>query len=80
MTTYYIAETDANGHVNDPRAWTKTNAQTLAAAKRAAERCRMFVATAVWVGEACDDGTIRAVAVKRRDPISGKPRGWVSEF
>ena len=34
--TFFIAETDANGWVNNPNRWEATKAKTLASAKRAA--------------------------------------------
>lgn len=69
--TYYTREGQALN-------WTRTDATTLAAAKRAATRALMFQGTDAWVGEEID-GRVYPVAVRRADPINmaASPR-WVA--
>lgn len=78
MTTYLIAETDANGYVNNAAIWAECSAKTLTSAKRAASRARAFQGTAAHVAVRAANGEIVLVAVNRpANAIDmGASRAW----
>lgn len=75
--TYFIAETEANGVVNNDAIWLPTNARTLSAAKQAATRMQMFQGTSLHVAEKDAAGEFHVVSVRRADAINmNKPGEW----
>ena len=56
--------------------WVKTNAKSLAGAKRAAMRNCAFAGQTLWIGVMSEEGFIIEVAVRRCDPITQKHKVW----
>ena len=73
MTTYYVAETDANATVNDANSdalWQELPSKTLTAAKRAASRSQMFQGTTLHLAVRTCNGDYIRIAVKRADALN----------
>ena len=73
MTTYYVAETDANASVNDANSdalWQELPSKTMTAAKRAATKAQMFQGTTLHLGVVVAPGDYIRIAVKRADALN----------
>lgn len=74
---YFIAETEANGFVNNPQRWYPCRAKSPSGAMRAAQRAQVFQGTALHVAVKRGDRFER-IAVRRPDAINMNLNGrWV---
>lgn len=78
MSTYFMAETEANGFILDDKFWEPLNATDLKSAKAETSKNQCFHGTSLHIAELIN-GDYVSVAVKRPDALNMRHTGrWTN--